>query len=145
MIRSVSIVLVVAIALQTIGCAPVIQMREFSQDNTQNQIREDAQRILKKGMQTTIFLRKELGERFGVRILECVIVKAGPETLTVTVKPKYLAIGSARKCTFRYSDLMAIRYHELDDQRNLRTLLAVATVAGVVLIVAGIGNSIYLD
>lgn len=145
MTRVITIVLIVAIALQTVGCAPTIRMRKFSLDSSQDQIRKDAQQILKKGMQATIFLRRNARVPFSGRILECVIERAGTESLIVTVKPKYLAIGSARRYAFTYSDIMTIRYHEPDDQRNLRTLLVVATVVGVVLFIVGIKDSFYMD
>ena len=116
MIRAISIVLIAAIALHTIGCTttrPLARANEVSEENNQTSMREQALGKLTEGMRVRIKIRE--GTRAPVigRVFVCVIEKVGPTSLTVTASARSVfPDNSSRRVTLRYSDIESVEYRE---------------------------------
>ena len=90
--RTISIVLIAAIALQTIGCSTgrhVTRMNQVVQEDRPSSMRERILEELKVGMHARIRIREGTGAPItGGQVIECIIVKIGQGSLTVApVKP----------------------------------------------------------
>ena len=81
MIRTVNIILSMALVMQTIGCAS--QGGLIIPSRTQNHLQKDAWQKLKKGMYARIIIRKDADAPFKDRNFECIIEQVGSETLTI--------------------------------------------------------------
>lgn len=136
MIRVISIVLTAAIALQTARCAPNIRMSETPADYSQNQIRDLAPKLLKKGMEVTLIFGRKAPLSLSGRAVECVVEKVGPESLTVIVKRKYFARGADRLCEFRYSDILNIQIGK-SNADNARIIYYILAAIGTVWLIFG--------
>ncbi|MDE3001607.1 MAG: hypothetical protein OXU79_21235 [Gemmatimonadota bacterium] len=132
MTRAISIVLIVAIALQTVGCStwrPIAHLNDVPEDGKQTLIQGQFPGKLKKGMRATIKIRPEARAPINGRVIECIVEKVGPTTLTIIPMTFNAPSNAGRKLTLLYSDIESIEYRE--SEGNLPAFGGV--VAGVIL------------
>ena len=116
MMRAISIVLIVTIALQAVGCStwrPLTCANEVPEDDRQSSMREQVLGKLTEGTRARIKIRE--GTRAPVigRVFVCVIEKVGPTSLTVTASARSVfPDNSSRRVTLRYSDIESVEYRE---------------------------------
>ena len=110
---SISIVLIVAIALQTVGCStwkPLVRVNEVFEADNQNSIREQSLIKLKEGMRVRIRIRAGTRPPIKGRVIECVIERIGQNSLTVTPFTSFAHGNDGREFTLRYADIVSIEY-----------------------------------
>ena len=115
MTRAISIMLTVAIALQTIGCStwrPIAQINDVPEDAKQTLIQGQFPGKLKEGMRATIKFRPVTLAPIKGRSIECIIETAGPTKLTIIPMTFNAPSNAGRKLTFLYSDIESIEYRE---------------------------------
>ena len=116
MIRAISFVLIVTIALQVVGCStwrPLARADEIPANDRQASMRDQVLGKLTEGMRVRIKIRE--GTRAPVigRVFVCVIEKVGPTSLTVTASARSVfPDNSSRRVTLRYSDIESVEYRE---------------------------------
>ncbi len=137
MTRVISLVLIVAIALQSVGCSawrPLARVSEVPEDERQSSMRDQVVGKLKEGM--AVRIRISEGTRAPVigQFVECVIEKAGPTSLTVIASAKFVYPDNVdRKLTLKYSDIVSIEYRESDGSEVLMLGLGVGVALGFIL------------
>ena len=117
MTRAMSIVLIVAIALQTVGCStwrPLARASKVHDDERQPTVREQVLGKIKEGMVVRIRIREGTRTPFKGRVLECVIEEIGQARLTVTPITSYFHSNFKRNLTLYYSDIVSIENRESD-------------------------------
>ena len=117
MMRASSIVLIVAIALQTVGCStwrPLARMNVVSEYDRQSSMREQVLEKLKEGMAVRIRIREGTRTPTKGEVIECVIEEIGQARLTVTPVTSYLHSKVKRNLTLYYSDIVSIENRESD-------------------------------
>ena len=149
MIRAMSIVLIVAIALQTVGCStwrPLALANNVPEDSRQSSMREQVLGKLTEGTRARIKIRE--GTRAPVigRVFVCVIEKVGPTSLTVTASARSVfPDNSSRRVTLRYSDIESVEYRESNRGFGVFVAgIAVGTLVGFYLLIRAI-SGITLD
>lgn len=145
MIRAISIVLIFAIALQTIGCStwkPLARAKEVPKDDRQLSMREQFLGRLTVGMRARIEIRERASAPVIGRVIECVIEKVGPTSLTVTASARFVFPDNlSRRITLRYSDIESVEYQE--SNRGFRVFaagVAIGTLAGFYLLIRAIAG-----
>ena len=90
MIRAINIVLIVAIALQTVGCStwkPLARTHEVPEDDRQSSMRDQVLGKLKEGMAIRIRIRDGTPTQIKGQVLECIVEsppKRGPRRIGVS-------------------------------------------------------------
>ena len=115
MTRAISIVLIVGIALQTVGCTtwkPLARANEVSEENNQSSMREQALGQLKEGMRVRIGIRQGASTQIKGQVIECVIEKVSPTSMTVTPITFYVRNTERKPLTLAYTDIASIEYRE---------------------------------
>lgn len=118
MIRAISIVLIVAIALQTVGCSswkPLARANEVSEDKRESSMREQVLGKLKEGKRVRIRIREGARTRIKGRMIDCIIDKIGHTTLTVVPFTPYAGGNNRREYSLRYADIICIEFRESQD------------------------------
>ena len=145
MIRTINIVLIVAIALQTVGCSswkPLARSGEVPADDRQSSMRKQVLGRLTVGMRARIKIREGASAPVIGRVIECVIEKVGPTSLTVTASGRFLfPDNSSRRLTLRYSDIESVEYQE--SNRGFGVFAAgvvIGTLAGFYLLIRAIAG-----
>ena len=141
MTRAMSIVLIVAIALQTVGCStwrPLARASKVHDDERQPTVREQVLGKIKEGMVVRIRIREGTRTPFKGRVLECVIEEIGQTTLTLTPITDHIRGTAKREFRLHFTDIVHIEYREFDRELTTFTmgLAAGATLGFVLLIVA---------
>ncbi len=148
MMRAISIVLIVAIALQTVGCSawrPLARMNEAPEDDRQSSMRDQVLGKLKEGMAIRIRIRDGTPTQIKGQVLECIVEKIGKTTLTLTASTYFFPDNVSRRLTLNYPDIESIEYRE--SNRGLPVFVAgvaVGTVLGYFLFLYGL-SGIQLD
>ena len=135
MTRAISIVLIVAIALQTVGCStwrPLARANEVTEDDRQSSMREQVLRKIKEGMAVRIRIREGTRTPFKGRVLECIVEKIGQTTLTLTPIADHISGTERREFRLHFTDIVHIQYREF--HRGLTTL-TVGMAAGAMVII----------
>lgn len=133
MIRAVSIILIVVIALQTVGCSswkPLARMKEVPEDDRQSSMRDQVLGKLTEGTRVRIIFRESAAVPIKGEVIECVIEKIGETSLTVTPITFYVRSIGRRQFAVPYTDIVSI---ESRDARKLTVFLggvAVGTILG---------------
>ncbi len=130
MTRAMSIVLIVAIALQTVGCStwkPLALANNVPEDSRQCSMREQVLRKLKEGMAVRIRIREGTRTPVKGRVLECIVEKIGQTTLTLTPVADHIRGTAKREFRLHFTDILNIQYREF--HRNL-TIFTVGVTAG---------------
>lgn len=145
MTRAISIVLIVAIALQTVGCStwrPLARAGELPEDDRQSSMRKQVLGRLTVGMRARIEIREGAPAPIIGRVFECVIERVGPTSLTVTASARFLfPDNSSRRVTLRYSDIEGVEYQE--SNRGFGVFAAgvvIGTLAGFYLLIRAIAG-----
>ncbi len=115
MMRAISIVLIVAIALQTFGCStwrPIAHLNDVPEDANQTLKQGQFPGKLKEGMRATIKIRPATRTPINGRVIECIIERVGPTSLTVIPMTFSAPSNASRKLTLNYSDIENIEYSE---------------------------------
>ena len=144
MIRAISIVLIVAIALQTVGCStwrPLARVDEVPEVNRHSSMRLQSMGKLKEGMRVRIRIRTGTGTPIKGRVIECVIEKIGHTSLNVT---PFTSRGRGNEIALRYADIVSIEYRESDNSGVFVLGLGVGAVLGFLLFHWGL-SGIELD
>ena len=113
MTRAINIVLVAAIALQTVGCSswrPLARMNEVPEDERQSSMRDQVLGKLKEGMRVKIRVREDAPTPFEGQVIICVIEKVGPTSLTVNLFRSNFDGNDRRESTLRFADIVSIEY-----------------------------------
>ena len=138
MIRAISIVLILAIALQTVGCSawrPLTSANKVAENKRQQLIRDEAFGKLMEGMRVKMRIREGTGVLIGRQVFKCVIKRVGLTSLTVmplTPLMSSVRIRARKRITLKYSDIVSIEY-DSDRGRGLTVFLVgvgVGTILG---------------
>ncbi len=132
MMRAISIVLIVTIALQVVGCSawrPLARMNEAPEDARQASMRNQVLGKLKEGMVVRIEILEGTYVPIKGQIIECVIEKVGLTSLTLTPFKGYARRNDGTEFTLRYTDIVSIQYRQVGDS----TILVGGVVVGAVL------------
>lgn len=118
MTRAISIVLIAAIALQTVGCStwkPLARAGEVPEEDKQSSMRDQVLANLQEGMRVKIRVREGTAAPIKGASLEFVIEKIGETALTVT--PITFYVRNTKKKPFRlpYADIVGIEYRVASD------------------------------
>lgn len=109
--RTISIVLIVAMALQTVGCStwrPLARGFAVSEDERQSLMRVQVLGKLKEGMSVRIMIREGTTTLIKSRVFECVIEEITNTTLTVNPAPSYFHGDDRKEITLRFADIVSI-------------------------------------
>ena len=115
MTRAISIVLIAAMSLQTVGCStwrPLARANKVSKDEKQPSMQEQVLARLTEGMIVRIGIREGTDAPIKVRVFECVIERIGRTSLTVTPYMSYLRRTSIGEFALQYTDIASIEYRE---------------------------------
>lgn len=116
MTRAINIVLVAAIALQTVGCSswrPLARMNEVPEDERQSSMRDQVLGKLKEGMRARIEIREGTRAPVVGQVIECIVEKVGPTSLTVVVSVEFVFPDHVgRRLELNYSDIESIEYRK---------------------------------
>ena len=141
MIRAISIVLILAIALQTVGCSswrPLTSANKVAENKRHQLIRDEAFGKLMEGMRVKMRIREGTGVLIDRQVFKCVIKGVGLTSLTVMpVTPltpfmSSVRIRARKRITLKYSDIVSIEY-DSDRGRGLTVFLVgvgVGTILG---------------
>lgn len=113
MTRGISIVLIIVIALQTVGCStwrPLARMNEFPEARKQAPMRDQVLAKLTEGTRVRITVRAGTRAPITGRVIECVIEEIGHTSLTVVPFTSFARGNDRRGFTLRYTDVVSIEY-----------------------------------
>ncbi len=116
MIRAINIVLIIAIALQTVGCStwrPLDRGSGVPWWDKKTPMQELVLGKLKEGMRVRIRIREGARGPTNGEVIEGIIEKIGLTSLTVTPIVFYARGTVSRELTLHYSDIESIEYREL--------------------------------
>ncbi len=128
MIRTINIILSLALVLQTIGCT---SQRYLQPVTVPKNALQRLDKRLEKGMLAKITLRKEADVPFKERTFECIIEWVGSETLTIIKRGHY----GGQKFTLKNADILIIEY------RGVENSISIERTA---ILIIGVGIAIYL-
>lgn len=133
MMRAISIVLIVAIALHTGGCStwrPLARASEVTEDDRQSSIRDQVLGKLKEGMAVRIRILEGSPVPIKGQVLECIVEGIAQTSLTLIPITDHIRGTVKREFTLHFSDIAHIEYREFN--RGLTTFTA-GVIAGVTL------------
>ena len=139
MTRAMSIVLIVAIALQTVGCTawrPLARMNEVGEANREAWMRDQVLVKLKEGMAVRIRIREGTPAPIKGNILECIVEEIGQTSLTLIPITDHIRDTVKREFRLHFADILHIEKREFN--RGLTTFeigLAVGTAICLYLII----------
>ena len=113
MTRVISIVLIVVVALQTVGCSTwrtLGRMDDVSEENRQILMRDQVFGKLKEGMRVKIRVREDAPTPFEGQVIICVIEKVGPTSLAVNLFRSNFHGNDRRESKLRFADIVSIEY-----------------------------------
>lgn len=112
--RAISLLVIVAIALQTVGCStwrPAGSLNEESGDRNRTFMRDQALGKLKEGMRANIRIREGARVPIDGRVIKCVVKRVTLTSLTVILVPSDARNRARRELTLSYADIVSIEYH----------------------------------
>ena len=115
MIRAISIILVAAIALQTVGCStwrPLARANAVAEDDSPLSVRNRVLGRLKEGMAVRIIIREGTDAPIKGQVIECIIKEIGTESLTLFPITDHVRGTVKREFKLRYTDILIIEYRE---------------------------------
>ena len=118
MARVVSIVLIVAIALQAVGCSswrPLARASEVPKDDRQPSMRDQVLSKLREGMRVRIRIREGTSAPIKDEFIECVIEKIEETSLTVTPITFYVRNTEHKPFRLTYVDIVSIESRDAND------------------------------
>ncbi len=144
MTRVISIVLIAAIALQTVGCStwrPLARANAVAEDDSQSSVRNQVLGRLKEGMAVRVRIREGTHAPTKGQVIECIIKEIGQDSLTVTPFTFYAPGNVRRELTFHYSKIASIEYRE--SARGSTVIVAgvaIGTIFGYWLLLIGLSG-----
>ncbi len=148
MIRAISIVLIVTIALQSFGCStwrPLARLNDVPENAKQTLIQGQFPGKLKEGMRVRIRIRE--GRRVSTtgEVIDGIIKRVGQTSFTVIPMTFYAPSNVSRELTLHYSDIESIEFRE--SKGGLHAFFAGVGVGAVLglLLVAWALSGITLD
>ena len=133
MIRSVSNVLIVAIALQTVGCStwrPLARANEVPEDDRLTYMREQLMGKLKEGMAVRITIREGTPAPVKGQEIDCIVEEIGQESLTLIPITDHVRGTVKREFRLHFADILYIENREFN--RGL-THVTIGVAAGALL------------
>ena len=133
MTRGISIVLVVAIALQAVGCStwrPLARASDFTEEHRHASLRDQVPGKLKEGMAVRIRILEGTPVPIKDQVLECIVEEVGNTSLTLVPITDHVRGTVEREFTLYFSDIVNIEYRQFE--RGLTTLV-VGLTAGATL------------
>ena len=114
MTRVISIVLIAAIAFQTVGCSTwqLVRVNEGSDESGESSMREQPPWNLKEGMHVRIRIRPGTRVPIRGRIIEGIIEKVGPTSVTVIPTTISGPNTWAGNVTLHHSAIVSIEFRE---------------------------------
>lgn len=115
MMRAISIILIVAIALQTVGCStwkPLARVNEDPKDDRQSSMRDQVLGKLTEGMRVRLRIREGARTQIKGEVVECVVKEIGPSSLELIPFTFFTPGNIVRTITLDYSDIASIEYRE---------------------------------
>ena len=120
MTRAISIVKIVAIALQTVGCStwkPLVRADEAHEEDKQSSVRDQVLAKLQEGMRVKIRVREGTAAPIKGASVECVVEEIGEMALTVTPITFYVRSTERKPFSLQFVDIIGIEFldtHDLD-------------------------------
>lgn len=120
MTRAISIVLILALALQTVGCStwkPLARANRVAENDRQTSMRDQVLPKLQEGMRVKIRVREGTAAPIQGVFVECVIEEIGETALTVTPITFYVRSTERKPFSLQYVDIVGIEFldtHDLD-------------------------------
>lgn len=148
MIRAISTVLVVAIALQTVGCStwkPLVRASEVDENDGQSALGEQMHWNLTKGTRVRVRIREGSPAPIKGRVIECVVVKVDLTSLTITPVAFFDRNNAGRDITLRYSDIESIEYRKRNNWEIFALGIGVGGVLAFFLILWSLLRGFELD
>lgn len=142
MIRTINIILIAAMVLQTVGCSawkPLATADQHPGDNRQTSMREEVLGKLKEGMVVRIRIRDGASVPIESQVIECVIERVSLASLTLTPFKGYARNNDGTEFTLQYSDIVSIEYRQVGDA----TVLVGGVVVGAILGFFGIATIVF--
>ena len=115
MIRAISIVLILAIVLQTVGCStwrPLVRMNDVPEDERQTYMGEQVLGKLNEGMAVRITIRDGTPAPFKRQVIECIIEEIGQTSLTLIPITDHVRGTVKREFRLDYTDIESIEDRE---------------------------------
>ena len=138
-IRTINIVLIVAVALQTVGCStwqPLVRANEVSEHNRNSPVRDQVLGKLTEGMRVRIGIREGAAAPIKGNILECIVEEIGQTSMTLIPITDHIRDTVKREFRLHFADILHIEKREFN--RGLTTFeigLAVGTAICLYLII----------
>ena len=130
MIRAISIVLIFAIALQTVGCStwkPLARVDEVREDDRQASTEEQLRWNLTEGTRVRIHIREGARTWIKGRVIDCIIESIGHTTVTVIPFTPYAGGNERRVYSLRFVDIASVEFRE---SQHLHHVFAAGAVLG---------------
>ena len=137
MIRVISIALIVAIALQAVGCStwrPLARMNDVPEDERQTYMGEQVLGKLKEGMAVRITIRDGTPAPFKRQVIECIIEEIGQESLTLVPITDQVRGTVKREFRLNYTDIESIEYRESEVALPTHEVAVVVAIAVVLVL-----------
>ncbi len=133
MLRAISIVLILAIALQTFGCSawrPLTRANEVPEVSKQASMRDQVLSKLTEGMVVRIEIREGSRAPIKGQVIECVIEEVGLTSFTVTPFKGYARGNGGTEFTLQYADIVNIEYRQVRNSTIFWVAVAIGTILG---------------
>lgn len=130
MTRAISIVLIVAIALQAVGCSawkPLARVDEVREDDRQASTDEQLRWNLTEGTRVRIYIREGARTWIKGRVIDCIVDRIGHTAVTVIPLTPYAGGKNRKEYSVSYADIISIEFRESQD---LIQVFAVGAVLG---------------
>ena len=117
MIRAISIVLILAIVLQTVGCStwrPLVRMNDVPEDERQTYMGEQVLGKLNEGMAVRITIRDGTPAPFKRQVIECIIEEIGQTSLTLIPITDHVRGTVKREFRLDFTDILHIESREFN-------------------------------
>lgn len=125
MTRPISIVLIAAISLQTVGCStwrPLVRANEVPEDDRQTYMREKVMGKLEQGMAVRITICEGTPAPFKGQAIECIIEEIGQDSLALIPITDHIRGTVKREFTLHFTDILHIENREFNRGLSYFTL-----------------------
>lgn len=145
MMRTVSIVLIVAIALQTVGCStwrPLAQANRVPKDDKLSSMRDQVLEKIEEGMAVRIRILEGTPAPIKGQVIECIVDEIGQESLTLIPITDHVRGTVKRAFELRFTDIVHIEYREFNRRLTTFTVGAITgATLGLALLVVWLAHA----
>ncbi len=146
MTRTISIVLILAIALQTVGCStwrPLAPVNEIPESDGQASMRNQVLGKLKEGMVVRITIREGATVSMKGQVIECVIEKVRLTSLSATPLMGYAIGNDETEFMLQYADIASIEIRSVRYRGSYFFLggVAIGTILGFLIPAIGFATA----